>query len=248
MPKDGSMTEPLGLRSYAGFAERYASLAPEKPHNALYERPATWSLLGDVKGLRILDAGCGPGINSERLARQGASVHGFDVTPKMLELARERCHGLAAEFAPGDLGARLHWLRDGEFDKVLCALALDHVEDLTPTFAEFRRVARPRGMLVFSMSHPMRDWMDERTHGEGSYFDTTRFGMHWSSFGEPKPYIEAYRRPLEAILNALVTSGWRLDRILEPRPAPQMRDVSEALHAELSRSPAFLCVRALRNE
>src|SRR5262249_8255280 len=75
---------PLARRAYAGSAARYAGLAPTKPHNALYERPAVWSLLGDVRGLRVLDAGCGPGINAETLARAGATVHAFDVTPEMV--------------------------------------------------------------------------------------------------------------------------------------------------------------------
>jgi len=90
----------------------------------------------------------------------------------------------------------------------------------------------------------MRDWIDERTHGERTYFETSRFGMHWSGFGEPKPYVEAYRRPLSDILNGLTDSGWQLDRFIEPQPLDEMRTVSARLHAELSHAPAFICVRA----
>ncbi|KVP25386.1 hypothetical protein WJ86_13600 [Burkholderia multivorans] len=67
------MTDPIdapGRRAYAEFAQRYADIAPTKPHNALYERPATLALLGDVAGQTVLDAGCGPGICSELLARR----------------------------------------------------------------------------------------------------------------------------------------------------------------------------------
>ena len=110
---------------------------------------------------------------------------------------------------------------DAAFDKIVCSLAFDYVRDLAPTLREFRRVARPGATLVFSMAHPMRDWMDERTRGEGTYFDTSRFGFHWSGFGEPKPYVEAWRRPLADILNAVADSGWRLDRFVEPKPLPR---------------------------
>ena len=126
----------------------------------------------------------------------------------------------------------------------MCSLAFDYVEDLKPVFSEFRRVARRGAMLVFSMAHPMRDWMDERTRGEGTYFTTSRFGLYWSGFGEPKPYVQAYRRPLSDILNGLTESGWLLDRIVEPQPLAEMQAVSERLHAELSLAPAFICVRA----
>ncbi|MDP9652022.1 hypothetical protein J2793_007497, partial [Paraburkholderia caledonica] len=85
---------------------------------------------------------------------------------------------------------------------------------------------------------------DERTRGEEAYFTTSRFGLYWSGFGEPKPYVQAYRRPLSDILNGLTESGWRLDRLVEPQPLAEMQTVSARLHAELSQSPAFICVRA----
>ncbi|MCO8649793.1 SAM-dependent methyltransferase, partial [Burkholderia multivorans] len=100
--------------------------------------------------------------------------------------------------------------------------------------------------LVFSMAHPMRDWIDERTRGDRPYFETSRFGMYWSGFGEPKPYVEAWRRPLADILNAVADAGWRLDRFVEPKPLPEMQAVAARLYAELSLAPAFLCVRARR--
>ncbi|CAM2163483.1 Class I SAM-dependent methyltransferase [Paraburkholderia sacchari] len=235
-----------GRANYTQFAQRYAQMAPEKPHNALYERPATAALLGDVAGLRVLDAGCGPGIVSAELARAGAQVHAFDVTPAMVELAQSHCASLPVEVAQGDLGQPLAWLADAQFDRIVCSLALDYVEHLAPTFAEFRRVARPGALLVFSMAHPTRDWIDTRTRGGRSYFETTRFGLHWAGFGEPKPYVEAYRRPLADIVNALIASGWAIEQLVEPQPQPEMKAVAPRLHAELALAPAFLCVRARR--
>jgi SAM-dependent methyltransferase len=255
MPTDHAASEPNdpndpselpGRANYTQFADRYAQRVPGKPHNALYERPAAQALLGDVAGLAVLDAGCGPGIFSAKLAAAGAKVNAFDVTPAMIELAKSHCAGLAVEIALGDLGKPLHWLADASFDRIVCSLALDYVETLAPTFAEFHRVAKPGALLVFSMAHPMRDWIDTRTRGSRSYFETTRFGLHWGGFGEPKPYIEAFRRPLADIVNGLAETGWALDRVVEPRPLPEMKAVAPALYAELELSPAFICVRARR--
>jgi len=244
-PDADSHTLP-GRANYSQFAERYAQRVADKPHNALYERPATQALLGDVAGQSVLDAGCGPGFLSAKLAAQGARVQAFDVTPAMIELARERCAGQAVEIALGDLGQPLHWLENASFDAIVCSLALDYVERLAPTFAEFHRVAKPGARLVFSMAHPLRDWIDTRTRGGRSYFETTRFGLHWGGFGEPKPYIEAFRRPLADIVNGLSDSGWTLERLVEPRPLPEMKAVASALYAELEQSPAFICIRARR--
>ncbi|POR54862.1 methyltransferase family protein [Paraburkholderia eburnea] len=251
MPTDPDTDQPStselpGRAAYTQFADRYAQMAPEKPHNALYERPATAALLGDVAGLSVLDAGCGPGIVSVEMARAGAAVKAFDVTPAMVELARSRCADLSVDVVQGDLGQPLAWLADGQFDRIVCSLALDYVERLAPTFAEFHRVARPGALLVFSMAHPMRDWIDTRTRGNRPYFETTRFGLHWGGFGEPKPYVEAYRRPLADIVNALLETGWQIDAMVEPKPVPEMKAVAPALYTELALAPAFLCIRARR--
>jgi len=53
------------LEAYETLAERYAVLVDTKPENAYYERPATLSLLRDMRGKRVLDAGCGPGSYAE---------------------------------------------------------------------------------------------------------------------------------------------------------------------------------------
>ena len=241
-----SSSEPssMGRTAYASFAERYAEIAVTKPHNALYERPATRQLLGDVAGLHVLDAGCGPGINSAWLVEQGAKVHGIDVTPEMIALARERCQGMVAAFDVQDLGAPFVTLADDSFDAIVSALALDYVEDLGPTFREFARVAKPGATLVWSMGHPMRDWLDERTRRNRSYFEITRFGMYCSGCGEPKPFVESYRRPLAGILNAAAAAGWQLEHMVEPLPLPEMKAVSPRLYDELSLAPAFMCLRA----
>ncbi|WP_296745812.1 class I SAM-dependent methyltransferase [Mesorhizobium sp.] len=235
---------PIAKRAYASFADRYDALAPTKPHNGLYERPATLALVGDVEGLDILDAGCGSGICTEKLARAGARISAFDVTPEMTALARRRCAGLDVDIREGDLTRPLEWLADNSVDGVVCSLALDYVEKLGPVFSEFHRVARPGGWLVFSMGHPMRDWEDVRSRGDKTYFETNLWGMHWAGFGEPKPYVESYRRPLGDILNGLIDAGWRLDRFVEPRPVPEMEAVDPRHFAELNLAPAFICVRA----
>lgn len=70
--------------------DAYGTLIDTKPHNAYYERPATLSLLPDVRGKRVLDAGCGPGVYAEILLDRGAEVVAFDANERMVRLARER--------------------------------------------------------------------------------------------------------------------------------------------------------------
>ncbi|NJO84745.1 MAG: hypothetical protein HC828_19575 [Blastochloris sp.] len=55
----------LGEKNYEAFADRYVRIAETKGHNAYYDRPAVTSLLPDVNGLHVLDAGCGGGYYSD---------------------------------------------------------------------------------------------------------------------------------------------------------------------------------------
>lgn len=236
--------KPLGQRNYERFADRFATIAPTKPANALYERPATQSLLpDDLSGLEVLDAGCGPGIYAEWLARRGARVHAVDVTPEMVELCRERTAGLAVEACLGDLARPLDWLGDGRFDLVLSPLALDYIADWRPVFAEFYRVSKPGGLLVFSVQHPLWDWSEAGTR---AYYEVELFDWLWKGFGDPQPVVTAYRRPLGAVFNPLIEAGWIMERILEPRPSDAYRAADPAFYEKLARAPFFLCVRARR--
>jgi malonyl-CoA O-methyltransferase len=123
------------------------------------EEPELDRALGDVAGLRIADIGCGTGRHTLRLLARGARVSGLDFSAGMMERARAK---LAArpeeERARADL--RLHDLaerlpfEDGQLDRLVCALVLDHVAELGALFREFRRVVRREGRVVVSVMHP----------------------------------------------------------------------------------------------
>src|SRR5262245_28218720 len=110
--------KPIALDAYEELSEAYASRIDTKPHNAYYERPATLSLLPDVKAKRVLDAGCGPGVYSEWLIEQGAEVTAIDASPKMIELAKQRLKRSSGIFQ-ADLNQPLTFLEDSTFDLVL---------------------------------------------------------------------------------------------------------------------------------
>jgi len=118
----------------------------------------------------VLDAACGPGLYAEELTARGATVIGFDQSPRMAELSKQRV--LSGRFRAHDLAEPLDWLLDQSVDLVLFALALEYVDDRIRALREFRRVLRPGGALVLSRQHPTGDWL---RHG-GSYFDVRVIG------------------------------------------------------------------------
>lgn len=103
-------------------------------------------------GSTILDAGCGPGAHSRRLAGMGFRVHAVDFSEAALRMARE---SLGDEVLAGTV--ELHRedlvnlsLADESFDYVLCWGVLMHVPDFAGAVAELARVLKPGGTLIVS--------------------------------------------------------------------------------------------------
>jgi malonyl-CoA O-methyltransferase len=117
------------------------------------EEPLVEELLGDVRGLEILDLGCGTGRHSVRMAGAGACVTAVDFSSGMLEQARQKAGEGNIRFQVHDLSQPLPFA-EKSFDRVLCALVVDHIEDLDKLFSEMHRVCRPAGYVVVSGMHP----------------------------------------------------------------------------------------------
>jgi SAM-dependent methyltransferase len=232
--------KPVALEAYEALAERYAEMVDTKPHNAYYERPATLSLLPEVRGRRVLDAGCGPGVYAEWLSEHGAKVVALDVSPKMVRLARRRLAG-RAEVYHADFRRQLGF-DEGSFDIVLSALAMEYVEVWGAVFREFHRILRSQGYLVMSCGHPFADML---LHPDCDYFQVELVHWEWKGFGIPVR-MPSYRRPLGAVLNPLIEAGFALDCVLEPLPTEQFREADPEEYDRLVRQPGFLCLRAVK--
>jgi 2-polyprenyl-3-methyl-5-hydroxy-6-metoxy-1,4-benzoquinol methylase len=79
--------------------------------HAYYEGHAALALSPDVRGKRVLDAGCGPGAYAEWLLNHGAVVMGLDVSAKMVRLARQSV-GTKGHILQADLGKPLDFLAE----------------------------------------------------------------------------------------------------------------------------------------
>lgn len=124
----------------------------ENPLIAL-EEPQVRELLGDVRGLTILDLGCGTGRHTSWLAAAGADVTAVDFSNGMLARARAKPGASFVHFVVHDLHQPLPFPAES-FDRIVCGLVLDHVIDLPGLLSEARRVLRPAGSAVFSVMHP----------------------------------------------------------------------------------------------
>jgi SAM-dependent methyltransferase len=94
-----------------------------------------WLESRDVRGLRVLDVGCGD-RPYESLLRDAAEIVGFDVPAN----PHADLHGYV-DAIPAD---------EASFDIVLCLQVLEHVPDPAAAVRELRRVVRPGGRVLLS--------------------------------------------------------------------------------------------------
>ena len=59
-----------------------------------------------------------------------------------------------------------------------------------------------------------------------------------------KIHMPSYRRSLEATLNPIIEAGFRLEKILEPRPTEEFKKADPEEYEKLLEQPSFLCIRA----
>ena len=234
--------QPVAQKAYNELAEAYAARVDTKPHNAYYERPATLALLPDVRGKRVLDAGCGPGVYSEWLVMHGAPVLACDANKNMVRLARKRL-GDRVEVLLADLEDPLEFASDASFDIIVAPLVMDYVKDWDAAFKEFNRILTPGGVLVFSMEHPASKYYDHST--TSNYFDTDLVTYTYHGFGSAVD-VPSYRRPLSQVINPLIMAGFIVDCLLEPRPTEEFKAADPKDYEALMRSPGFMCLRAVK--
>jgi demethylmenaquinone methyltransferase/2-methoxy-6-polyprenyl-1,4-benzoquinol methylase len=102
--------------------------------------------LADIPpGARVLDLACGTGDLAVLAARRGARVVGLDVTPVMLQLAREKPAGAGVSWIAGDMCALP--VRGAQFDVATTGYGLRNVPDLARAIREIHDALGPAGTL-----------------------------------------------------------------------------------------------------
>ena len=135
-------------------------------NNALIQRmrATVWRTLEQsfAPGARLLDLGCGTGLDAVHLARQGYQIVATDWSPQMVERARGRADdaGLSDRVAARQVGIQELELLQGErFDGIYSNFGpLNCAPDLPAVARECARLLGPRGKLVFSVIGRVCPW------------------------------------------------------------------------------------------
>lgn len=200
----------------------YDNLAPEYLHmrknggvsyffNEMLEMPTTLKLLGDVRGKKILDLGCGPGRYSKILTSKGAKVIGIDNSKTSIDLARLEAPN--AEFLVGDI-EKLPFA-NGEFDVVISTLVIGHLESWKRVLSEANRVLKKDGIFVFSIHNPIKEvmekeiWKGRKFRVIKNYFKEKSIIDTWG-IGKNRFKVSHHHKTYGTIIRNIVGAGFEI--------------------------------------
>jgi ubiquinone/menaquinone biosynthesis C-methylase UbiE len=202
--------------------------------------PAFFEMLPPVAGLAGLDIGCGEGHNTRLLAKRGARVTAIDIAEDFLAHARraEAQEPLGIEYRVASAVALP--FADAAFDFATGFMSFMDVPEMDRVLAEAYRVLKPGGFLQFSICHPCFSTPHYRNLRDangltyaievGDYFRNLDGEVTEWLFGAAPPHAKQglpkfktprFTRTLSQWLNLLVETGFRLERVAEPRPSDE---------------------------
>jgi ubiquinone/menaquinone biosynthesis C-methylase UbiE len=205
--------------------------------------PATFRMIGDIRGKHVLDLACGEGYNTRILAKRGARVIGVDFSEEMIKLARqkEKRDRRGIKYYVSD-AANLKELESEHFDVVTCFMALMDIERYKDAISEVARVLKKNGRFVFSITHPCFEygstvigepiavWKYEEGTSDAAekeavhleirkYFGITKCEVAWDMKRLVEPFqTTSFHRTLTDYFQALCKSGFVITRLNEPKP------------------------------
>jgi SAM-dependent methyltransferase len=214
------------------------------------EWPALRAMVPELRGLRVVDLGCGFGWFCRWARDQGAAeVLGLDLSEKMLGHAAALTADPGIRYRRADLEELT--LPEGGFDLAFSSLALHYVQDVARLFATLHRSLLPGGHFVFSTEHPVYmapgypgwavDAAGRKSWPVNGYLVEGARVTNWLA-----PGVVKHHRTIGTTINGLIAAGFSIGHVEEFCPTAAQIAARPELAEERER-PMFLLVAARRN-
>lgn len=216
------------LKQYDKIANKFSLLHSklDKVTNAAYYP----RLMTEIKGKKLLDLGCGDGIDLYNFQAAGAKVSGVDISKEMVELAKKRLPKAELLVAHNEKIP----FKDNAFDIVTSKYVFQTSKNLDPIYKQVQRVLKRKGIFCFVAVHPVRQFMEKKKNNK-DYFKKEL--VHSVLFGgkltvhEPSHTVLEYLSPYFLLHFDLIDYDEKFDP-------------SNAEKVEGAKYPAFLLIKA----
>ena len=207
-------------------------------------------LLGNLRGKKVLEIGCGGAQCGITMAKKGAKVIGMDISREQLKFATKlaKKNKVKINFIQRDIRT-LTPIKSNSQDIVFSAYALLYIDNIKKCFKEVYRVLKKGGIFVFSLNHPFDSIIDKKTMKvRRSYFKTGRYAQkykHGTWVG--------YDRTVSELFDALTRAKFVVERIIEPDSRKRYKEDSfygvwDYKKKAMSMMPPTIIFKARKNE
>ncbi|MDY8022173.1 class I SAM-dependent methyltransferase [Paenibacillus polymyxa] len=204
--------------------------------------PALQACMGTLGGKKVLDAGCGEGYLSRKMARGGALVEAVDYSTEMLRLAKERTpSALGITYHHGNL-EKLEMFEDQSFDLIVSNMVIQDLAHYEQAIAEMRRLLVPGGRFIFSILHPcfqtpQSGWVKDET-GKKLYWKVNQY-FNEGPLEQAIPYDQEekflyFHRTLGSYVQTIIEADLLLEGMIEPKPSAEMLEKYPHFHEDLN--------------
>ncbi|MHA6567407.1 MULTISPECIES: class I SAM-dependent methyltransferase [Aerococcus] len=190
------------------------------------EADLAFSLVDVQAGMSVLDAGCGTGNYSIRLAQAGAQVQAIDISSQMLKEAKRKAEtlDLPIAFQKMDMN-HLDFPRE-TFDLIFSMTAIEFIADLEAFIASCFDLLKPGGYLLIGSITESGDW--------GQYYQEKKDSIYnYAHFRDTQDFIKHYPKQF---------LGYREGLYLPVHPDVDLDLASQEANYAKSASPSFTCV------
>lgn len=235
------------IKRWDAFADAYSKNHTEQGdlHKEVFLNPTLFSLMGDVKNKKVLDAGCGEGYLSRILSKSGATVTAVDYSPRMIEIAKGRTpNDLLIDYREGNC-ENLNILENKSFDLIVSNMVIQDLANYEKAFHEMYRLLVDGGIFIFSILHPCFvtpecGW-EKTESGEKLHWNVDKYfyeGAYEQGLGDKEKML-FFHRTLTSYINALIKTGFVLEGIIEPMPSVEMLEKYPSFEEDF-RCPDFI--------
>ena len=231
------------------FFEGYKKIRENEVNaNNLFEIPALFSMMPNLKDKIILDLGCGFGEHCKRFVESGAKkVIGIDISEKMLEIAKQE--NADSKITYINMPMENIWQLNEKFDVVVSSLAFHYVEDFSGVVKNIYDMLNENGVFLFSQENPLctcfsggNRWTKDE-NGNKLYINLSNYGIE----GKRKSSwfvdnVKKYHRTFSTIINTLIETGFKIEKMIEPLPTEDLLKKFPE-YKDLFHKPDFLLVK-----
>lgn len=247
-------TDKRTITWYNDFAEDYVKHVRDEDdsiYHSLYEKPAMYSLLPELKNKKVISIGCGSGEDCHELQKRGASVTGVDISDGLIAIAESSYP--ECDYRVMDM-EKLEFA-DESFDFAYSSLAIHYLEEWTTALKEAYRVLKPGSHYLISCNHPVFSAMEYTISTDE--VSESMLALRKNKVNNVVKITGNYHKRRKMLFNEWViwhkslneissevaSAGFVIDLIHEPKPLPKMNEISPAEYKKLQKIPNFLILK-----